>query len=98
MVSQEHLRTCPDCRQAMIREGQELLRLHQQQQRPTVRIKGASAYRRDMKLTELMSVIKGVSYLGVLFAGDEKKAKTKAASSIEKSQKLKELGRLIRGS
>ena len=57
----------------------------------------------ERALSEHASLITGTSYPGILFIGEnEKKEKTniKAASSIswiEKSQKLKELGRLIRG-
>jgi hypothetical protein len=50
-----------------------------------------------MKLAELASVIKGTSYSSISYPESFRKTKTKAASSIEKSQKLKELGRLVRG-
>jgi hypothetical protein len=48
-------------------------------------------------MSELASVIKGTSYTTISYPESFKKVKTKAASSVEKSQKLKELGRLIRG-
>ena len=80
--------------------------LQQQNQKPTVRIKAASGYRRERKLSELASIIKGVSYPGISYAG-KKKTKTKGASytgnlpiklvPLERQFKLKELGRLIRG-
>ena len=81
MSFQDHLETCSDC---------------QKRQKPTVRIKSASSYRRERKLSGLAALITGTSYPGVLFVG-EKKAKTKAASSIDKRQKLKELAKMIRG-
>ena len=78
MSYQDHLRTCPDC---------------QKRQKPTIRVKGASSYRRERKLSELAAVISGVSYPSISYVS----TKTKAASSsyVEKSQKLKKLGRLI---
>jgi hypothetical protein len=82
MSYQDHLRTCSDCQK--------------RQAKPTIRVKGASSYRKERKLAELASVIRGVSYPTISYTG----TKTKAASSIswvEKSQKLKELGRMIRG-
>jgi hypothetical protein len=89
MSYQDHLRTCSDC---------------QKRQRPTIRIKAASSYRRERKLSELAALITGASYPGILYAGENKeKAKAKAASSyssvswVEKSQKLKELGKLVKG-
>jgi hypothetical protein len=78
----DHLKICSDC---------------QKRQRPTVRIKGASAHRRERKLSELAALISGVSYPTISYASIKTSCKTKAASSIEKSQKLKELARLIRG-
>ena len=59
-----------------------------------------SKYDKQRKLSELAALITGASYPGVSFLGERKeKAKTEAASSsyVEKSQKLKELGRLING-
>ena len=82
MSYQDHLRTCPDC---------------QKRQKPTIRVKGASAYRREIKLSELASLIKGISYPTIEYVGVKTSCKTKAASSVEKYQKLKELARLIRG-
>jgi hypothetical protein len=89
MSYQDHLATCSYCSK-------------NNPQKPTVRIKAASSYRREKrreergeKLSELASVIRGVSYPSISYVGTI--AKTKAASSLEKSQKLKELGRLIRG-
>ena len=90
MSYQDHLATCSDC---------------QKRQQPTIRVKSASSYRREKKLAELGALVSGISYPGVLFVGEQKKAKTKikAASSyssvsyIEKSHKLKELANMIRG-
>jgi hypothetical protein len=66
----------------------------------TIFIAAMLAYKRERKLSELAAVIKGVSYPGISYMSanaGEKKAETKAASSIEKSQKLKELELLIKG-
>jgi hypothetical protein len=53
---------------------------------------------KQRKLSELASIIKGVSYPGISYAGENKeKAKTKASSSIEKSQKLRELAKIVKG-
>ena len=55
-----------------------------QQQKPTIKVRGASAYRRERKLNQLASIITIVSYPGISYEGENKeKAKTKAASSIE---------------
>jgi hypothetical protein len=48
---QDHLKTGSYCREK-----------YSQPEKPTVRIKGASSYYRDRKLSELASVIKGISY------------------------------------
>jgi hypothetical protein len=89
MSFEDHLRSCSYCKG---NNNKDL-------SKPKIKIKGASAYRREKKMAELGALVSGISYPGVLSVG-EKKAKTKAASSIswiEKSQKLKELGRWIRG-
>lgn len=98
MSVQDHLRTCSYCNKDL--------------QKPTVRIKAASSYRREKKLAELAAVIKGVSYPGISYAGTKTKTNAKGASVVdkekkitlrrysilsEKQKKLKELGRLIRG-
>gem|GEM_PF-1741044 len=78
----------------------------QQTQKPTVRIKAASSYRREGKLSELASIVKGVSYSTILYpslktcANSNNKTKTNvkgASSQLERQFKLKELGKLIRG-
>jgi hypothetical protein len=92
MSFQDHLKTCPDCREK-----------YSHSQKPTVRIKAASSYRREKKLAELMSVIKGVSYSGISYVGIKSnantKTKAKGASNAERERqfKLKELGRMVRG-
>jgi hypothetical protein len=48
------------------------------------------------KLSELASIIRGVSYPGISFAG-EKKTKTKCSSMDVKAAKHRELGKLVRG-
>jgi hypothetical protein len=78
MSVQDHLRTCSYC--------------NKDSQKPTVRIKSASSYRREKKLSELGALIRGISYPSL-----EPMLQTKGASSVEKSQKLKELGKMIRG-
>jgi len=45
---------------------------YSQQQIPTVRIKAASSYRRERKLSELGALITGVSYPRVSFVGEKK--------------------------
>ena len=57
-----------------------------QNQKPTVRIKAASSYRRERKLSELAALITGTSYPRVSFVGEKKnnnniRAKTKGASA-----------------
>jgi hypothetical protein len=79
MSFQDHLRTCFYC------NG------NKDPQKVTVRIKSASSYSRERKLSELASIIKG----------------TKAASSVTITQsylsdqvrkaKLRELGRMVKG-
>ena len=86
MSFQDHLRTCGDCQK---RQGQK----------PTIRIKSAASRVKEQKLSSLAALITGASYG---YVGEEKEAKTniKAASSIsyvERTRKLKELSRLIRG-
>jgi hypothetical protein len=88
MSFEDHLKICSDC---------------QKRQRPTIKVKGASAYRRERALSSLAALISGVSYPGILYAGEKtnltySKARinVKGASSIEKSQKLKELGKMIK--
>jgi hypothetical protein len=81
MSYQDHLRTCSYCSKGSQR----------QLQKPTVRIKAASSYQRERKLSELASIIKG----------------TKAATSVTITQsylsdqvrkaKLRELGRMVKG-
>jgi hypothetical protein len=80
-------------------------------EKPTVRIKAASTIRRERKLSELASIIKGVSYPAISYVGEKTntsiKTKAKAASytgnlpiklvPLERQFKLRELGRLIRG-
>jgi hypothetical protein len=80
-------------------------------QKPVVRIKGASSYRREKKLAELAAVISGVSYPSISYAGTKTKTKSASSSSFanyskvnsplalekEKKFKLKELGRMIKG-
>ena len=85
MSFQDHLRPCSYCRK--------------DSQKVTVSIKSASSYYREKKLAELGAVIKGISYPGISFVGVKKTnaTKTKGASSVEKSRKLKELGRTISG-
>jgi hypothetical protein len=85
MSFQDHLKTCSYCRK--------------DSQKVTVSIKSASSYYREKKLAELGTVIKGVSYPGISYAGEKKTnaTRTKGASSAERQFKLKELGRLIRG-
>ena len=79
-------------------------------QKPTVRIKAASSYRRERKLSELGALISGAStsYPSISYNIGNK---TKGASStstdsgnlptklvpLERQFKLKELARLIRG-
>jgi hypothetical protein len=72
---------------------------YSQQQKPTVRIKAASSYRRERKLSELSAVIKGVSYPGISYVNVRKTKTTnvKGASSVERQFKLKELVKMIRG-
>jgi hypothetical protein len=73
---------------------------YSQQQKPTVRIKAASSYRRERKLSELYAIIKGVSYPGISYV-DVRKTKTTnakgASSQLERQFKLKELGKMIKG-
>jgi hypothetical protein len=95
MSFQDHLKTCSYCRK--------------DSQKETVSIKSASSYYREKKLAELCAVIKGVSYPGISYVGSFRKTensgsikktnpiKSKGASIAEKSQKLKELGKMIRG-
>jgi hypothetical protein len=92
MSYQDHLKTCSYCSK-------------NNPQKPTVRIKAASSYRRERKLSELASIIKGVSYPSISYADTKTspqfwgnvRTKTKGASNAERQFKLKELGRLIRG-
>lgn len=65
----------------------------------TVSIKSASSYYKEKNLAELGAVIKGISYPGISYVGVKKTnaTKTKGASSVEKSRKLKKLGRMISG-
>jgi hypothetical protein len=83
---------------------------NKENQKPTIRIKAASSYRRERKLSELASLITGTSYPRVSFVGEkDNKTKTKGASSpdtgnlptklvpLERQFKLKELARLISG-
>jgi hypothetical protein len=95
MSYQDHLVTCFYCN----KNAQRKIQI----QKPTVRIKAASSYRRERKLSELASIIKGVSYSTILYpslktcANSKTKTNVKGASSLERSQKLKELDRLVRG-
>jgi hypothetical protein len=85
MSYQDHLKTCSYC--------------NKDSQKPTVRIKAASSYRREKKLAELGALVAGISYPGISYVGarETNATKAKSASRVEKSQKLMELGKLIRG-
>ena len=88
MSFQDHLRTCSYCRFKYSSS------LEPQPQKPTVRIKAASSYRRERKSSELASLITGTSYPRVSFVG-EKKTKTKGAYSMAlKVAKLRELAKI----
>ena len=96
MSYQDHLMTCSYCNGNSTHNPQK----------PTVRIKAGSNYRRERKLSELASIIRGVSYPGISYVGIRKtnsntRTKTKAASamasSAERQFKLKELGRMVKG-
>ena len=79
----------------------------QQKQKPTIKVKSASSYKRERKLSELASIIKGTSYSSISYPESFKKVKTKGSSSpgnlpiklipLERQFKLRELARLIRG-
>lgn len=90
MTFQDHLRTCSYCRK--------------DSQKVTVSIKSASSYYREKKLAELSAVIKGISYPGISYVGVNKSnantTKTRSASNayVERQFKLKEPGRIVRGS
>jgi hypothetical protein len=88
MSYQDHLRTCSYCNGT------------HSPQKPTVRIKSASSYRKERALSGLAALITVTSYPGVSYVGGGaiKKTKTKSASSqLERQSKLRELARLIRG-
>jgi hypothetical protein len=81
---------CSDCRER-----------YSQSQKPQCESKGFLAIGERM-LSELASVIKGISYPGISYVGAGVKAnanfrtKTKGASTqLEKQFKLKELGRMV---
>jgi hypothetical protein len=88
MSVQDRLRTCSYCNN------------NKDPQKPTVRIKSASSSRKERKLSELASIIKGVSYPSVSYVGVKKTnaPKTKGASNSNvRAAKLRELGMLVRG-
>lgn len=92
---QEHIKSCDFCSKKYASENENRIK-------PTVRIKAASSYYKDKKLSGLAAIIKGLSYPEISYVDVRKTnpTKSKGASSIsnvEKSQKLKELGKLIRG-
>jgi hypothetical protein len=93
---EDHLRTCDYCQRAGRTSSAAYGQTHH---KPTIYVKSASSYYREKKLAELGAVIKGVSYPGISYVGVKKTnaTKTKSASNVEKSQKLKELGKLVRG-
>jgi hypothetical protein len=82
MSYQDHYRTCPYCNKGL-------------PTKPTIRVKSASSCVKRKKLADLAAIITGRSY-GI------PTTETKAASSriqgpIEKTMKLRELGKMIRG-
>jgi hypothetical protein len=98
MSFQDHLKACSYC--------------NKDSQKVTISIKSASSYYKDKKLSELASIIKGVSYPGISYAGIKKtnanirtKTNAKGASNpqiqrkpgyLERQFKLMELGKMIR--
>lgn len=90
MSSYDHVKNCSYCSKT-------------QSHKPVVKIKGASSYNKQKKLSGLAAIIKGVSYPDISSPG----TKIKGASSlennfqrpgpIERAIKLKELSKLIRG-
>ena len=62
MSYQDHLMTCSYCNGNSTHNPQK----------PTVRIKAGSNYRRERKLSELASIIRGVSYPGISYVGVRK--------------------------
>jgi hypothetical protein len=89
MSYQDHLKTCSYC------NG------NREPQKPTVRIKAASSYRRERKLSVLASIIKGISYPSLepipMFRTKGASEVARKPGPIEREVKLKELGKLIRG-
>ena len=101
MSFQDHLKTCSYCSKN-----------NTQSRKPTVRIKAASSYNKQKKLSQLGAIIKGTSYAGWDTSVQTKGASSSSSSSSfanyskvngplalekEKKFKLKELGKMIRG-
>jgi hypothetical protein len=94
MSYQDHYSQCPYCNKGL-------------KSKPTIRVKSASSCsnqkRKEKKLTELGAIIKGTSYPGVESIFRAKGASTmierntRIQGPIEKTVKLKELGKMIRG-
>ena len=85
MSSIDHLRTCEYCRRIEYENVKD---------KPTIRVKGASSYNRTKNLSELAAIITGRSF-GILSPTTE----TKGASVLcsDKNDKLKELGKMVKG-
>ena len=86
MSYQDHLRTCGYC------SSKSNLT------KPTIKIKSAYTRQKESKLAELSKIIKGVSYSTISYPGNfETKTKGASNTNSDKSQKLRELAILIKG-
>ena len=95
MSYQDHLKTCSYCSKN---------NTNSQSRKPTVRIKAASSYNKQKKLSQLGAIIKGTSYAGLEVSFLTKGAsnsinysKVNGPLALEKKFKLKELGKMISG-
>jgi hypothetical protein len=70
-------------------------------QKVTVRIKSASSYNKQKKLSELGAIIRGTSYPSLepipMFQTKGASEVARKPGPIERQVKLKELGKLVRG-
>jgi hypothetical protein len=100
MSYQDHYRTCSYCQKSS--ENQKLYKAHFSESsskksfvKPTIRVKSASSHERERKLIELGHMIKGVQT--TTKGGSFIENTTRKQGPIEKTMKLRELAKMIKG-
>jgi hypothetical protein len=100
IVLGDHLKTCEYCQKGSSKLKPTIFiksaSSYYEDKKPTIYVKSAASYSKRKRLTELGAIIRGTSYPSL---EPVPTFQTKGASGpIEREVKLKELGKLVRGS